>query len=333
MSKRIIKNHQVTPTSGNIIDSLSSTSTTDGLSAKQGNYLYNLIQNLDIRLDNLSEEFDTKRLYINGTIFAQDPNATPDPQDPTNIDFGSLTFPGNIDYQSVFSGDGYHNSIFRGKNLTSVYTFGEVSQIVASGSFNDLYIGDYFNTNVNGVDIRLTIAGFNLFKREDDSMTKIDQNHIVMVCDCVNTTALPIITFEDGYYSIQDNLLGTFANNLKTSIGSSHVYTHYQDLSSWIEYGEVSSLSSKLVDCCLMTEINVFGTQIYDNIGLDAGFPSVQFPLFRLNPSEICREKKPYWLRNISDINKYCRVQASGMAGVNNYTSTTNYIKPYFLFK
>ena len=37
-----------------------------------------------------------------------------------------------------------HNCIYRGKNLTNVYTLAQLSAKLAAGDFSDLYIGDYF---------------------------------------------------------------------------------------------------------------------------------------------------------------------------------------------
>lgn len=36
-----------------------------------------------------------------------------------------------------------HNSIYRGKDLTSYFASGEMSQAIANGTFKDIYIGDY----------------------------------------------------------------------------------------------------------------------------------------------------------------------------------------------
>lgn len=50
----------------------------------------------------------------------------------TNIDNGGLS----------------HNGIFRGKNLTNVYTVDEMYEMIHSGNFDDLYLGDYFTKSI-----------------------------------------------------------------------------------------------------------------------------------------------------------------------------------------
>ena len=41
---------------------------------------------------------------------------------------------------------GYHNSVFRGKNLGTSYTAAQKSQITG-GTFNDIFVGDYWVIN------------------------------------------------------------------------------------------------------------------------------------------------------------------------------------------
>ena len=50
----------------------------------------------------------------------------------TNIDNGGLS----------------HNSIYRGKDLTEVYTIDEMYDMIHSGNFDDLYLGDYFKKSI-----------------------------------------------------------------------------------------------------------------------------------------------------------------------------------------
>jgi hypothetical protein len=51
-----------------------------------------------------------------------------------------------------------HNSIFRGEDLTNVYTVDEIYQMVSSGTFDDLYLGDYFTKSIT-TDIYTKFTG------------------------------------------------------------------------------------------------------------------------------------------------------------------------------
>lgn len=51
-----------------------------------------------------------------------------------------------------------HNGIFRGKDLTNVYTIDEMYSMIHSGKFDDLYLGDYFTKSIT-TDIYTRFAG------------------------------------------------------------------------------------------------------------------------------------------------------------------------------
>lgn len=54
-----------------------------------------------------------------------------------------------------------HNGIYRGKNLTNVYTIEQIYERVHDGSFEDLYLGDYFTVHLTtDLYTRFTGAAF-----------------------------------------------------------------------------------------------------------------------------------------------------------------------------
>ena len=69
------------------------------------------------------------------------------------------------------SGAGAHNSIYRGKYLGASVTAEQYSAI-AAGTFDDLYIGDYWT--IGGVNYR--IAAFDYYYRSGDN--KIGRAHV-----------------------------------------------------------------------------------------------------------------------------------------------------------
>ena len=71
---------------------------------------------------------------------------------------------------------GFHNSIFRGNNLGASVTTEQYTAI-SSGTFTDLYIGDYWT--ISGVNWR--IAAFNYYRNTGDSL--VPGNHITLVPD------------------------------------------------------------------------------------------------------------------------------------------------------
>ena len=49
---------------------------------------------------------------------------------------------------AVLSAPLNHNGIFRGKDLTNIYTVSQIAAMVSSGNFDDLYLGDYFTVSI-----------------------------------------------------------------------------------------------------------------------------------------------------------------------------------------
>ena len=91
----------------------------------------------------------------------------------------------NEQFINVFSDSAAaHNSIYRGKNLTDVYTVDEICQRISTGTFEDLYIGDYFDisitTSLGGTEtVRCVLAGFDIMWNNGD--TAFTKHHAVIL--------------------------------------------------------------------------------------------------------------------------------------------------------
>ena len=76
----------------------------------------------------------------------------------------------------IGTGAGFHSSIYRGKYLGDTYTDVQKAAI-ANGSFDDLFIGDYWT--ISGVNWR--IADFDYYYKVGDSSNNIFTKHNVVV--------------------------------------------------------------------------------------------------------------------------------------------------------
>ena len=72
-----------------------------------------------------------------GTVFVNDGT------DISQISINNLKSSANIGDNLVTDNAGFHNSIYRGKNLTSVYSVAEICNRITAGTFKDLYIKDF----------------------------------------------------------------------------------------------------------------------------------------------------------------------------------------------
>lgn len=236
----------------------------------------------------------------------------------------------------VFQNAGFHNSIFRGKNLGTSFT-SAMSTAIQNGSFDDLYVGDYLT--INGTVYR--VAGFNLIKNCGDNVSI--GNNMCLVPDAALYNAQMHNT-DSGEYesgSVANDTTGAYANSdmrttnltqatnkIITDFGSSHVISYRDILPNATADGQASGWAWYDCKVELMSEVMVYGTKVWGNIGYEVGCLNEQFPLFRLNPESIHR-RFSYWLRSVGSVASFARVDAAGGAS-NSYASGSFGVRPFF---
>ena len=210
----------------------------------------------------------------------------------------------NEQFVNVFSNSAAaHNSIYRGKNLTDVYTVDEICQRISAGTFEDLYIGDYFDisitTSLGGTEtVRCVLAGFDIMWNNGD--TAFTKHHAVIVPkDCFKTTAKMNDTNETtgGYAGskMHTETLPVYAEALQTALNN-HIISHRELLSTAVSTTGNSNAGAGFTgyasgwawkDCLLrlMSEIQVYGSTVLSSSFYDTGNANIQFPLFRLAPN------------------------------------------------
>lgn len=216
---------------------------------------------------------------------------------------------------SIVSNAGAHNSIFRGKYLGFVVTAEQYAAIKA-GTFDDLFIGDYWT--INGINWR--IAAFDYYL--GTGSTALATHHAVIVPDTgLDTQKMNDSNVTTGGYvgskMYTTNL--TTARSKVNSAFSGHVLKHDFYLSSTVASGKVTgSTHAGQQDVVLMNERNVYGQSIMSSECNDGSaspswftYDRTQFPLFLLAPEFIQKERSYYWLRDA--------VSASSFACVSNY--------------
>ena len=200
----------------------------------------------------------------------------------------------------------YHNSVYRGKYLTTRFKSGDLYAEIASGKFRDIFIGDYFNISYDnpkktGEKVNLTCR----FAMFTDPITNFiykpaavivpDQNIFGTVLTKWNQTQ----TVEGGY--ADSNILSeitSFVPTLTSIFGDSHVGIFSTRITNTIQdsmsgggtgiQGITSadgSLLSKKID--LLSETEIFGTRILASGCYDNESIFMHLPLFRLNPELI----------------------------------------------
>ncbi len=227
-----------------------------------------------------------------------------------------------------------HNAIYRGKDITSMETSGELYVNIANGTFDDIYIGDYFTKSINGKNYALRIAAFNYYYNMGDAA--FTRPHAVIIPDSIFGTAQMnssnVVT--GGYVGtkMRTETLQTWLKYLKTAFGS-HLLTPrclYDNVCNGSSYSGGAWYDGPLG---LMTEEQVYGAR-QQGITNHSGwcYPGVdygQFPLFALDHSRICNRSR-WWLRSVYSSTHFAVVDTNG-AAYDVGASNSPGVRPRFL--
>lgn len=227
-------------------------------------------------------------------------------------------------------GAGAHNSIYRGKNLGSSVT-AEQYAAIAAGTFDDLYIGDYWI--IGGVTYR--IAAFDYYLHCGD--TECTKHHVVLVPDaCLYKHAMNDADTTTGAY-VNSKMYTEGLSQAKTIISaafSGHVLSKRIYLSNAVSDGRASAGAWYDSEVDLMCEHMVYGSGIFSPVSDGSSVPNNyrvekgQLPLFALEPSRICN-RATWWLRDVISAAYFADVAVAGDA----YYSAASYsygVRPVF---
>lgn len=240
----------------------------------------------------------------------------------------------------LFNNAGAHNAIYRGKSLGSTVTTAQYAAIKA-GTFDDLYIGDYWT--IGGVNYR--IAAFDYYLNSGD--TSCTTHHVVIVPDTCLYNAQMHNTSSGGYEGGAANTTAggyvgsdMYKSNLeqaKTIIKSAfsgHVLKHRIYLTNAVANGRASGGAWCDSEVDLMCEQMVYGSGIFSPVSDGSNVPAnyrvekSQLPLFQHEPSRICNRNN-WWLRDVITASIFALVDDDGGANY-YYASNSLGVRPAF---
>lgn len=300
-----------------IVDNLISDDTDKALSAAQGKAL------------------NTNKANIASPAFTDTPTA---PTAPTGTDTTQLATTEFVQQElDVHKADfmphgidnaGFHNSIFRGKNIGVEPTAKQYADI-ANGSFEDMYIGDYWT--IGGVNYR--IAAFNYFYNVGD--TALTVNHAVIVPDTkLYDATMNSTNITTGAYAGSLMRTTNLASAISTieSAFAGHVLTHRQLLTNVTADGKASNWSWYDAKVELMNEVMVYGSSVFGvsdrGNGFNVGSSNGQLPLFALR-HDMMHNRQNWWLRDVVSAAYFATVYSGGFADYNNASNAFG-VRPAF---
>lgn len=230
----------------------------------------------------------------------------------------------------LFYNAGAHNAIYRDKYLGNTVTTAQYAAISA-GTFDDLYIGDYWT--IGGVNYR--IAAFDYYFNCGD--TSCTTHHVVIVPDTylydhvMNDTNITT----GGYVGSKMYKEGlTQAKTTIKSAFSGHVLKHRTYLANAVLDGHPSAGAWCDSEVDLMNEQMVYGGAIFMPIANGSAIyvnyraEKSQLPLFAHDPSKICNGAT-WWLRDVVAASNFALVGRSNDA-YQSTASSSHGVRPAF---
>lgn len=249
----------------------------------------------------------------------------------------------NNNYKPIFTTSGHsHASIYRGKYLGSSLLDSQKSQI-HSGTFNDLYVGDYWT--INGINWR--IVDIDYFYGQGD--TECNLHHLVIMPDTalarsyINSNAttqggysgsyMRTTTLKQDGTQTSSSVLGQISAVFGGYVLQHRVYLcNAVNSSSGVPSGHAWFKS--YVD--IPTQSQVFGHKYWNNgaaDGYNVGVCSSQFAIFRYDRSAfICRNSSGRTGWALQDVCSLSMFACVDYTGANSKSTANNTIgcRPYF---
>ena len=247
-------------------------------------------------------------------------------------------------YPKISANAGNHNSIYRGKDITSKFSDGTLFANIANGTFDDLFIGDYFIAACNSVTTNWRLAGFDIYYKCGD--TALTRHHAVIVPDHtllrVNMNADH--TTAGGYVGsrMYKETMPDLASKIGTMVGTDHLIK-YRDLlvysvdTTLVPSGYTGTKGASNswgwydTTVRLCNEVDVYGGMVFSSSGYDVGIACMQLPLFALNPGlRVEANQNWWWLSSVHNSGSFCYVSGGGFADA-NWASNVIGVRPRFL--
>lgn len=250
-----------------------------------------------------------------------------------------------------------HNSIYRGKDLTSYMESGDMSMAIAAGTFDDIFIGDYITksvtlpaityTNKAGTevtqaeqtftDVRWRVAGLDYFL--NCGSTPTTTHHVVLIPDVAlqrNVCMNPTDDATGGYFGTDmwKVHMPNWASAIKSAFGSSHVLKHKERSSDKVDTeGRADRWASKDAECNIPNESMICGSNVWSN-AYDIGDCISILPLFLLRNHMIGADNTWCWVRAVYRNGRFSGCSTGGEitnAGA-SLSQPNGGIRPYFLY-
>lgn len=239
----------------------------------------------------------------------------------------------DVDLDNLLVNGVAHNGIFRGKNLGTSLTSAQ-SQAIQAGTFDELYIGNYWV--INGVE--WVIVAFDYYYNTGD--TACTTHHVVVMSrEILYSAQMNSTNVTTGAY-VGSAMYTTNLNQAKTAItnafGASHLLSIRQYFQNATTDGYETGGNWYDATVFLMSEANVYGGNVFKSNLNGTSWATIhsldnrQYPYFRfITPNE---KRQTYWLRDVANSTSFAFVDPHGISTA--YNASDSYgVRPAFCIK
>ncbi len=259
----------------------------------------------------------------------------------------NITFTSNLTQEEydkyIEAGKSLRRNTYRGKDITSYHNDGSLYEMISSGRFDDIYVGDYIIAN----NITWLVADIDNYLYTGNP--GLIQHHLTII------PAKPLITAsmndtnttEGGYLNstMKKTILPNLLNTYVKPVFGNHILTYNTLLTNSVDVTAPSMAGSGLQGSTnsfgwyesqidLMSEKNLYGSDTFSSSGRDTGIDGKQYALFQLKPEYINTDGKGFqfnsWLKNISSKERFV-VTGDGTSDTYLASNDAMSVRPRFL--
>ena len=222
-----------------------------------------------------------------------------------------------------------HNAICRGKKLGNALTSAMLASI-RDGSFNDLYVCDYIETEDN--IYRFMDFDYFLGCCSSASGGRIEKHHAILVPDKVMSSSA-IDNYPEATQPKEThmyvNKLPEITQTLKGIFGNDNVAMMDRVITKTVN-GESTGWDWVNVGADLLTEVMVMGHSSWGQwVGFQTGIMKGQLAGFRYSHSLMC-SNEDYWLRDKRSATNYALISSDGYSS-SDTGSLQHGVRPFFV--
>lgn len=230
---------------------------------------------------------------------------------------------------TFFDSAAAHNAICRGKKLGNALT-SEMLASIRDGSFNDLYVCDYIETEDN--IYRFMDFDYFLGCCSSASGGRIERHHAILVPDkAMSSSAIdnyPEVT-QPKETHMYVNKLPEITQTLKGIFGNDNVAMMDRIITKTVN-GESTGWDWVNVGADLLTEVMVMGHNSWGRwVGFQTGIMKGQLAGFRYSHSLMC-SNEDYWLRDKRSATNYALISSDGYSS-SDTGSLQHGVRPFFV--